>query len=366
MTLRETVGQLFMIGFADTSLTRALTDLITFCRPGGVIVFRRNLESAHQILRLTNDLQAFAGSSPLFIAIDQEGGRVSRLPSDFTVFPACGPIAACHSVDEVRRIASITAKELRAVGINMNMAPVLDVHSNPQNPIIGNRAYGADPETVSRYALATIDGLHEHRVIACGKHFPGHGDTDTDSHLALPVITATRERLMTVEVPPFRAAIRHGLETIMTAHILFPALDPDVPATLSPTILQGLLRQELGFHGLILSDDLEMRAIIDHYGIGEAAVLALEAGADILLVCKEADRVHTAIEAVEAAVKSGRLPLSRLEASLRRITAVKERFLLPYTAADPDLATQTVGHAEHRRLCEDVSRRLATPQGTSV
>jgi len=357
MDLRQQVGQLFMIGFTGTSVTPDLADFLREYQPGGVILFARNLESPAQIVQLTNDLQNLPPQHPLFIAIDQEGGRVSRLPAGFTIFPSCATVGRCKTTEVAYQVAAATAAELRAVGINMNMAPVLDVDTNPKNPIIGDRAFGPDPARVCELGQATMAGLQEHRVIACGKHFPGHGDTTADSHVELPVVEATRERLEQIELPPFRHAIKHGLLSIMTAHVLYPALDPSVPATLSSGILNGLLRERLGFNGMIITDDLEMHAIIDHYGIEDASTMAFQAGADILLICKDRGRVIAAMDRMYAAVESGTISDVRLEASLCRIAAVKATMLSPYTPADPHAADRIVGNAKHQAL-------LATVQTT--
>ena len=346
-----------MIGFTGTSVTPDLADFFREYQPGGVILFARNLENPAQIVQLTNDLQNLSPQYPLFIAIDQEGGRVSRLPSGFTIFPSCATVGRCKTTELAYQVAAATAAELRAVGINMNMAPVLDVDTNPKNPIIGDRAFGPDPAQVCELGQATMAGLQDNRVVACGKHFPGHGDTAADSHLELPVVDASRERLERTELPPFRHAIKHGLLSIMTAHVRYPALDPAVPATLSSGILTGLLRTQLGFNGLIITDDLEMHAIIDHYGIQDAATMAFQAGADILLVCKDRGRVTAAMDRIYAAVESGTISETRVQASLLRIAAVKAQVLAPYTPADAQSAGLVVGNAKHQAL-------LATVQTT--
>jgi beta-N-acetylhexosaminidase len=365
MTLREKIGQLFMLGFMGTDVTPELAALLKEYRPGGLILFARNLQTPEQIIALTNKAQAAAGPLPLLIAIDQEGGRVSRLPAGFTIFPPCAMLGRCGSADLAYRAARVTAAELRAVGVNMNMAPVLDVDSNPANPIIGDRAFGKTAEEVSRLGQAVIAGLQDSQVVACGKHFPGHGDTIADSHLELPVVNVPLERLQAVEIPPFRHAIQHGVASVMTAHVLYPALDPDLPATISRTILTGLLRQQLGFNGLVLTDDLEMRAIIDHYGIADASVRAFMAGADVLLICKDQDREVAAMEAMEAAVNDGTIPYARLDASLGRIRQLKERFLRPYGPADPVAAKRIVGSPIHTAVLDEIrqegEQRLKAP-----
>jgi beta-N-acetylhexosaminidase len=349
MTISELVGQLCMIGFEGTEVTPDLRAWMRKYRPGGIILFSRNLVNPAQIAQLTNDLQALAGEMPLLIGIDQEGGRVSRLPSDFTVFPPAATVAQSGSTELAYQAAAVTAKELRAVGINMNMAPVLDIHSNPSNPIIGNRAFGTEPEQVCLMGAATLAGLHDHRVLACGKHFPGHGDTSTDSHVELPVVHATRERLENIELKPFQYAIAHGLQAMMTAHVHYPALDPKNPATLSSIILTDLLRHQMGFSGVILSDDLEMGAIVNHSAVGEAAVRSLQAGVDMLLVCKTRALETETIEAVCRALESHELDKNRLEASLARIASVKKQFASPYHPIDIPSISDTIGISAHRQ-----------------
>jgi beta-N-acetylhexosaminidase len=364
MTPRDKVGQLFMVGFHGTSVTPDLASFIKEYRPGGVILFSRNLESVEQMVDLTNDLQARSPHSPLVISIDQEGGRVSRLPKSFTIFPPCGLLGRCNSAELAYAAGATIAKELRAVGVNMNTAPVLDVNSNPANPVIGDRAFGATPDLVCELGSATIAGLQENKVAACGKHFPGHGDTNTDSHKELPVVEARRERLETVEFPPFRRAIQHGVASIMTAHVLYRALDPELPATLSPAIITDFLRRELQFDGVVLTDDLEMHAIIDHYGVEDAAVRALLAGCDILLICQDRNREIAAFEAVEKAVVSGTISAERLDLSVARIARLKDRFVRPYRPVTISDAKLVVGCRTHQALLHSIEQaqmRLSHP-----
>ena len=350
MTIRDTVGQLVMVGFQGTELSRTFLDWLEEYRPGGVILFSRNLEDPEQVARLTNTLQEHTFNPPLLIAIDEEGGRVSRLPRGFTTFPAASRVAACHASDVAYEMAGVTAQELRAVGINMNLAPVLDVNSNPANPIIGDRAYGTQPEQVCTYGMAVMQGLEDHGIIPCGKHFPGHGDTMTDSHHVLPVVEADRARLDAVELEPFRQAIRRGLPTVMTAHVRYPALDAEAPATLSPSILTDLLRSRLGFEGVTLTDDMEMRAILDHQPIGEASVRAVQAGADMVVICHQQEQQGEAIAAIEHALERGELSWERLTASVARIQALKDKYLASLQPVDPSQVAQTVGHPRHQAL----------------
>ncbi len=339
-----------MIGFDGTVVRDDLAAFLRDYRPGGIILFKRNLQTPQQIVQLTNALQAVRPDDLLLISIDQEGGRVSRLPEEFTIFPPCATVGRCDSTGLAYAAAAATARELRAVGINMNMAPVLDVHTNPANPIIGDRSYGSTPDLVSRLACAAIAGHQDQRVVACGKHFPGHGDTSTDSHKELPVVTVPVDRLQAVELPPFRAAVERGVAALMTAHVLYPALDPTGPATLSRSILTTLLREKLRFQGLIITDDLEMQAIMDHYGIDEACLGALRAGADILLICQDRGRQIVAMDAVHRAVEAGAISEDRLNASVERIRRVKDRYLRPYHPADPTVASLVVGARTHMAL----------------
>jgi beta-N-acetylhexosaminidase len=247
----------------------------------------------------------------------------------------------------------------------MNMAPVLDVNSNPDNPVIGDRAFGPTPDIVCEMGMATAAGLQDNKVVACGKHFPGHGDTTVDSHKELPVVEAPRERLEAVEFPPFRRAVAQGVVSMMTAHVLYRALDPELPATLSPAIISNFLRRELQYDGVVLTDDLEMHAIIDHYGVGDAAVRAVLAGCDVLLICKDRDREIAAFEAVAQAVEAGTISPERLDQSVARVTRLKHRFVAPYRAVTISDAMLIAGCRTHQALrhsIEQVQTRLSHPQ----
>jgi len=329
MTLHEKIGQMLLFGWQSTAQADAL---VTEFAAGGVILMGRNIgtpaETAAQIAHLQR-LTRERGLPPLFVATDQEGGRVQRLdPPHYPERPSQREIGTASSPDAARTAAREIGTELKSLGFNWDFAPVLDVDINPQNPVIGDRAYSSRPDTVAAFGTAAIAGFQDDaRILACGKHFPGHGDTDTDSHFALPTIRRSRAALDAVELVPFRAAIQSGVAAIMTAHILFPALDPALPATLSPAVLTGLLRQELGFDGLIITDDLEMKGVADGWGAPEAAVLAVEAGADILLCCHEWDTQRAIHAALLSAAQTGRLTETRLDQSLARITAAKTKWL---------------------------------------
>ncbi|HEX9284275.1 MAG TPA: beta-N-acetylhexosaminidase [Nitrospirales bacterium] len=362
MTLREKIGQLFMLGIHGTEPSKELRELFKTYQPGGVILFSRNLEDPEQATHLTNALQKLVLKMPLLVAIDQEGGRVARLPKGFTVFPGQGALGRIGTTDMAYAFAEVTARELRAIGVNMDLAPVLDVNTNPHNPIIGDRSFGQDPELVETLGLAVIAGLQDNGVLACGKHFPGHGDTATDSHKELPTVPHGLDRLRTMELRPFVHCIQNGMAALMTAHVRYPAWDPDFPATLSPAILTDLLRAQLHFKGLVLTDDLEMHAILDSYGIEEAAIRAFQAGADILLICKDHDRQVAAMEAVHRAVQDGDIPELQFEHAVLRILEAKDRCLLPYQPADPKSAAELVGTKQHRDVAHTI--RDAAEQAT--
>ncbi|WP_095206257.1 beta-N-acetylhexosaminidase [Paenibacillus sp. O199] len=329
MTLREKIGQMLLCGFHGTE---AAGDVDAFLRKypiGGVIYFARNVESPEQVERLSLGLQRIAvdsGNVPLWISIDQEGGMVARITEGITLMPGQMAIAAAGSIEDAYQAAYISGVELRSMGINMNFAPVLDVNNNAANPVIGVRSFGESPQSVAAYGARSIAGVQDAGISATAKHFPGHGDTDTDSHLDLPVITHDRERVDRVELIPFRAAIAAGVDAMMSAHIYFPALEPErLPVTLSRAVLSGLLRQELGYDGMIVTDCMEMDAIAANYGTVDAAVMAVEAGADLVLISHTAHLQAGAFEALLAAVQSGRISEARIDESVTRLLKYKAK-----------------------------------------
>lgn len=295
---QEAAG-LLLVGFTGTTLTaelRALLDQGVL----GVILFGRNVEHPHQVAQLVSDLKRAAGR-PLLIAVDQEGGAVRRLRQGFSPVPSMRTLGDARDPALAHRVGRLLGHELRAVGIDLNLAPVLDVDTNPRNPVIGSRAFSSDPAWVAALGVALGRGIEWEDVGACAKHFPGHGDTLVDSHRALPRLAHDLERLDAVELAPFRAWVRAGFGAIMTAHILFDAVDPERPATLSRAVISGLLRTRLGYEGAVLSDDLEMRAIADREGRAAAAVLAVEAGVDVLLACSAEDTTAELVSALSRA-----------------------------------------------------------------
>jgi beta-N-acetylhexosaminidase len=363
MTKPIPIGPLLIVGFDGTEATPRLKRLIQKERIGGVILFSRNIESPRQLTALTATLRKWAGSSDhggdrggLLIGIDQEGGRVQRLPKPFTQWPPVSRLGDGHSHELAYRMGQAIGLELAAVGINLDFAPVLDVGTATKNPIIGDRAFSHDPAVVATLGLAFIVGLQDQGVIACGKHFPGHGDTSIDSHKALPVVTASADTLLVRELKPFRHAIENRLATIMTAHVRYPALDPDWPATLSPAILTTLLRETLGFDGVVFSDDLEMKGITDHWAPEVAAVQAIKAGADGLLICKDANVQDAVLEELRRAVADGTLTRARIEQSLARLDRLKAQFL---HAKHKTPAAAVIGCADHLALAQTLAKQTA-------
>ncbi|WP_438495352.1 beta-N-acetylhexosaminidase [Paenibacillus sp. IHBB 3054] len=328
MSLSDKIGQMLMCGFEGTAVPDdGIRELVAKGGIGGVIYFARNVETPEQVARMTAELQQAAaegGKAPLWISIDQEGGMVARITEGVALMPGGMAIAAAGSVEDAYQAALISGRELSAMGINLNYAPVLDVNNNARNPVIGVRSFGESPEKVADYGAATIRGFQDAGVAATAKHFPGHGDTDVDSHLDLPTVRHDRARMDSVELVPFRRAIAEGVDAMMSAHIYFPALEQEkLPVTLSKAVLTGLLREELGYGGIIMTDCMEMNAIAEHYGTVEASVLAIEAGADIVLISHRADRQLAAIEAILHAVAEGRISETRIDDSVRRLLALK-------------------------------------------
>ncbi|MBI2264720.1 MAG: beta-N-acetylhexosaminidase [Armatimonadetes bacterium] len=332
MSLEEKIGQLFIVDIVGRKITGALFRHFQRFKWGGVILFSRNIGSPHQVREFVSLLQQLAKSEspriPLLVAIDQEGGAVSHLTVDMALSPGNMSLGATGSPYNAYRAARISGQELRALGINVNLAPVLDVNNNPRNPIIGIRSFGESPELVSELGVAAIRGYREAGIIATAKHFPGHGDTSVDSHLALPCVPHDRERLEAMELPPFAAAVKAGVEAVMTAHITFPKLDGHRPATASKPILTGILREHMGFKGLIVTDSMSMRGMTSYAPSPEACVQALEAGADLLLLCGSAKHQYSCFQAVLSAVRAGRITEARIGESLDRVLSVKSRYSL--------------------------------------
>lgn len=380
MTLEQKVGQLFMVyaygASVDTDDPEAIAsnqdhlgvdnaaELIAAYRPGGIVYFSwaGNVDDPEQIARLSNGLQEAAaadGGVPLLIAADQEYGVVNRIGEPVTQFPGAMPLGATRDAEAAQRAAEIAGAELRAMGLNQNFAPDADVNVDPSNPVIGVRSFSSDPELTAELTAAQVTGYQSGGVAACAKHFPGHGDTDVDSHVGLPSISHSEEEWARIDAPPFEAAIAAGTDMVMSAHLQFPALDDSlVPATLSEPILTGLLRERLGFEGVVATDSLEMEGVRVQYGDDRVPVLALLAGADLLLMPPD---FRLARDAVLGAVESGELTEERIDASVERLLRLKwRRGIVEDASTDAEAVLDTVGVEEHRQVADDISDRAVT------
>lgn len=316
----KNIGNFFILGFDGMSVPASLKNLSKRHGLGGVILFGRNVESPEQLRKLTARLHSLSSSGSLIISIDQEGGRIQRLkPSDFTTFPPACEVTPLTAFDLGQKMG----QELADLGINVDFAPVLDVNTNPHNPVIGDRSFGSDPRRVADIGKLFIKGLQEKGVLACGKHFPGHGDTNQDSHTTLPVVNQPIKRLYDVEIFPFKALIGFGLKAIMTAHVLYPTLDKENPATFSEKILGKILRKKLGFEGLIVTDDMGMAGALSQADVPEACVQAFAAGCDLLLVSQNVDRHEEIITFLEKSIHKSEALKERARESFERINATK-------------------------------------------
>lgn len=327
--IRTLIGSVMVAGFESTNVDEHLKTLIHDYRVENFILFSRNVRSVEQVKELTEATRILAfrqGLDNVLFCIDEENGVVSRLPEEIGRLPGNMALGATQDVVLAERAGILTGRALCSMGITMNLAPVLDVNNNPQNPVIGVRSFGEHTDLVGNMGAAMINGLHQEGIIACAKHFPGHGDVTQDSHLALPVIAHGMDRLLAVELPPFQMAMQNEVDAIMTAHVVFSAVDPHVPATMSRSVLTDLVRGELGYNGVIMTDCLEMNAISQTVGVGQGAVLALAAGADMILVSHQLERQVEAIEAVLQSIKSGRLPLDRLIEASDRVKLMKQKY----------------------------------------
>jgi len=341
-------GQLLQVGFHGTTVPGDLRELIFAGRVGGVTLFSRNLRDPEQALALTQELHACAPPDlPLLISIDQEGGRVQRLREPWTCWPAMRCVGERGDVAATQAIATALAVELADLGIGLNFAPVVDVDTRPDNPVIGDRSFARTPERVAQLACAFIEKLQAGGVAACAKHFPGHGDTHLDSHLDLPCVDHPLDRLRRVELHPIQAAARAGVASMMTAHIVFPALDRKRPATLSPSVL-GLIRDDLGYDGVVWSDDLEMGAVAKHFDVRTRVLGSLEAGVDGLLICSQADLRNEALAYVE------RAPDNLVENPLRRVIALKQAYATARRLA-PEHKPKGPPYPDHQALARELA-----------
>lgn len=363
LSLKKRIGQLLIVGFDGKRANEHIKTLIRDYNIGGVILFARNIGTPGEVLELTHELQSLAKRAgyeyPLLVCVDQENGIVRRLGYGATVFPGAMLLGAAGEPENAYEVGVATGKELKVLGINWNLAPVVDVNNNPLNPVIGVRAYGENPEQVVRFAAQALRGMKEAGMITTLKHFPGHGDTTTDSHLSLPVIPHSMERLEAIELVPYKALIDETTDVVMTSHVYFPAIEKDenIPATLSKAIITGLLREHLGFHGVVTTDCMEMDAIKKNIGTVEGAVRAIKAGVDLVMISHSMELQIGAIEEIFAQVLSGEIHVSTILASYERICTLKKRHLDWEAALSVDREKlDIVGCEDHRRLAERIYR----------
>ncbi len=352
LSLSQAAGQVLVAGFPGPDAPQRLVDAARAGQLGGVILFKRNLTTPERVPETLRPLvEAAPAELPLLTAIDQEGGRVARLGAPVVKLPPMRRLGEIDDPELTERAGRVLGRQLAALGLSCDFAPVLDVDTNPDNPVIGDRSFGQSPAVVIRHALAFARGLASAKILGCGKHFPGHGDTELDSHLALPRLSHDRARLDEVELAPFVAA-RGQIPTLMTAHVIFDALDPEVPATLSRKVITGLLREELGYDGLIISDDLEMKAVSEGWGVVDAGLRAIEAGCDTLLVCSDLDAMVATREALAARAAGDVAFEARLMNAAERSIGVRRKCPPRFGDGGPGLA------AEARALEAEIARRL--------
>jgi beta-N-acetylhexosaminidase len=352
--MKTIVGQHFLIGVSGHTLTNDEKKFIVENNISGVVLFGRNCSEPKQIRDLCAEIQSLRHQmiekTPLYVAIDMEGGRVARLKKPFTQWPALKKLGDLDSPTTSFSFAQAMGAELKAVGINLDFAPCLDVFSNPKNTVIGDRSVSVDPEMVAKHATALIRGYFKSEVIPCGKHFPGHGDTVIDSHEDLPIEQSDWERLQSLELIPFVKSFKSKMDLLMTAHIHFPKIDNEWPVTLSEIFLKQILRDKMNYEGLVITDDLDMKALAKHYDRTQIPVRALQAGCDLLLYCNEPESPPRAIESILKALKDGQLKESDLNNTYSKILAMKKQNIPNPDPAPWNEAQSLIGHPDHLKL----------------
>ena len=332
MSLEEKVGQMIFAGIEDTTITDQAKQLISKDMVGGLILFKNNMIDVQQTVGFINELKTESKNNkiPLFLGVDEEGGRVTRLPG-ITKFPTNLDVGKQNNEKWSYDIGVQLGTALKSFGFNVNFAPVLDVNSNPSNPVIGDRSFGDNPTIVSKLGIQTMKGMQSQSIIPVVKHFPGHGDTSVDSHKELPVIHKTKEDLQALELIPFKDAVNNGADMVMVGHILLPNLDTQFPSSLSSDIITDLLREEMGFNGVIITDDMTMDAITNQYDIGYASVEAVKAGNDMVMIAHNYTNVKKAKDYILKAVRKGEISEERINSSVIRILSLKEKYHLSNT-----------------------------------
>jgi beta-N-acetylhexosaminidase len=345
MEIGERLGEFMMVGFFGQEMDNSLAAHLRELKPAGLIFFTRNIANPEQLARLTKEAQSLAIQEfgrPLLLAIDQEGGTVARLALPFTQIPDAVSLGlgGCESVTQYYELA---AKEMRQVGLNLNLAPVLDINTGGPGGLMEKRSFGRDPSLVARCGVAAIKAIQKHRIMATAKHFPGLGQAQKDPHYDLPLVNASRAEMEQHELLPFTAAGQAGVDCMMTSHTLYPALDPEFPATFSSVTLRDLLRDKIGFSGVVITDDLDMGAVTGRYSPEDAAIGALRAGADLLLVCNDMENMRLALEALHRGLDRGLLDTETLAVSLTRVEKLRDTYLRPLTLANPAKVASAFG-----------------------
>ncbi len=335
MSLEDKIGQMILAGVSGTTMDANAKQLINQLHVGGIILYKNNFEAPTQTIKLVNQLKANNSSNlPLILGVDQEGGRVTRLPGELVNFPPNKQIGQVNNPDFSYKVGTLLGHELKEFGLNLDFAPVLDINSNPNNPVIGDRSFGNNPEIVSKLGIQTMKGIQSQNVITTIKHFPGHGDTSVDSHLDIPIVNKSLNQLKELELIPFERAINQGADVVMVAHILLPQLDKTNPGTMSKAVMTNLLRKQLGFTGVIMTDDMTMGAITGHFDIGKASVESVKAGSDIILVGHDYNNVVKIISSLKDAVKNGEISEQKLNESIERIIQLKRKYSINDTKVE--------------------------------
>lgn len=330
MTVEEKIGQLVLVGLEGTAIDETSRKLVKDHHVGGFILFKDNIESVEQSVKLLNDLKEAnaANPVPLWLSIDEEGGRVTRFPEEYVKLPSSGKVGSKGDLALTKRVGGLIAQKVAGFGLNMVFAPVLDIHSNPNNPVIGDRSFGTTAETVTKHGIASMKGIQEKGVVPVVKHFPGHGDTSVDSHLGLPVVEHDLKRLHEMELVPFQQAINEGADVVMVAHLLMKSIDPDTPSSYSKPVINDLLREEMGFKGVVITDDMTMGAISGSTDVGEASVKSVVAGSNMVLIGHEYALEEAVIQALTKAVRSGVIPEEMLNDRVRATLELKHKYEL--------------------------------------
>jgi beta-N-acetylhexosaminidase len=361
-SLERKAAKMLAVGFTGTTPPQELRDLIAR-GVSSAILFKRNIEAPEQVSALTADIKRNA-PHPILLCIDQEGGRVARLRDGFTAVPSMRALGKTDDPHLAYEVGKVLARELRAVNIDLDFAPVLDVDTNPNNPVIADRSFGPDVSLVCRMGVALIKGLQDNGVAACAKHFPGHGDTSLDSHFDLPRLPHSIERLQRVELPPFQAAADANVAMIMTSHVIFEPLDSKYPATMSRPALDGILRDQMHYDGVVISDDLEMKAIADHFALEDVIIRGVNAGCDLFALCHSAELQHQSIDILVHAVERGDVSRDRIDEANRRMDRLLSSFARP--PVDRDML-KVLNSLEHRAIIDRIqSHEQRAPDPTDM